>query len=308
MTRSGSFENDSPAWQPSNEEILYTASPDEAFRLLAAQDWIDQFRVETGGKFDMEATVAALGIPLVKEMPIIDGKQVLGAGAIRGIGSERGKVPVAIHLDPEWSADEHNLTTGHELGHLFLETSAGIPSNPGGREIERFCELFGRQMVVPVQELAEVDTVSAEAVTELMARFGTRHTTMIYQLMLAGKLPHRIYVDVGIGGVPNEFRSGKVSRHCLCLDCEMGNRHQPEDEFIPVYDFTSFEWHNTTPFAACVTDWGDLNLFAVLNRAYGRWGPEDDAAVLEEAAAAAKIRQVLARARDQESASDDSAL
>jgi len=173
-----------------NEWVLRSEGLEEAFKELGAQDWIDDFRVETNGKLDITATAEQIGIPVYYEMPIINGERVIAQGMIRGLGKERGRVPIVIHLNPQWSSDEHNLTFGHELGHLFLETAANIVTGEGRDDkVEAFCEFFGRQMVVPLDQISEVKEVNVEAVTELMAKFGTRHTTMIYQLMLAGKMP-----------------------------------------------------------------------------------------------------------------------
>jgi Zn-dependent peptidase ImmA (M78 family) len=280
----------------SNELVLRYQSSYEAFVAFKAQEWIEEFRVETNGRLDISATAEKVGVPVYYEMPIIDGERVLAQGMIRGLGRERGEMPIAIHLNPNWAPDEHNLTFGHELGHLFLEMEAGIVTGSGrDNDIENFCELFGRQMIVPLNELTDIGQVTTETITELMARFGVRHTTMFYQLMLAEKLPSRVFIDSSIGEVPNEFYSGKVRRHCLCLDCEMDKNHTDDttDGYIPVYDLTNFEWSDITSNASRHNNISDMNMFALINKAYGRWSQSDDEKIRGEVERANALRRLL---------------
>jgi hypothetical protein len=291
-----------------NELTLRLQSPYEAFKAFNAQEWITEFRVETNGRLDIAATAEKVGVPLYYEMPVIDGERVFAQGMIRGLGRERGKVPIAVHLNPNWAPDEHNLTFGHELGHLFLEMEVGIINTEGrDDDIENFCELFGRQMVVPLSELESTGQVTTETITELMAKFGVRHTTMFYQLMLADKLPHKVFIDTSIGEVPNEFYSGKVRRHCLCLECEMGMIHQDDtlDTFVPVYDLTSFEWSDITSSARRHITISDMNMFVLVNKAYGRWSEADDEKISAELERHNVLRQAIHEASSYENDDPD---
>lgn len=265
-------------------EFLEAENLHEAFVSFKAAEWIKEFRVETGGKLDIEATAEKIGVPLSMEMPLgPNGKPYLSSGVITGLGPEFGLKPIAIHVNGRYDEDEHNLTFGHEVGHLFLETVAGITQKAGhDQRIEAFCEHFGRQMILPLDQLPEIEEVTPEAVTELMARFGVRHDTIIYQLMLTGKLPRRLYFDTTIEEVPNEFYSHKVERHCLCLDCELHAHHPKitEEDYVPIYDFTMHEWSHTTSKSGCDTiNWRGMNKFVLLNKAYGRWSAQDEAMV-----------------------------
>jgi hypothetical protein len=76
----------------------------------------------------------------------------------------------------------------------------------------------------------------------------------------------------------------------------MGQPHDDEttDTFIPVYDFTSLEWSDITPDASRHNSILDMNMFVLINKAYGRWNESDD----EKISAELERRKVLRQALD----------
>ena len=270
---------------------ILAKGPEAAFELLEAQEWIDDFRVATGNRLDIDATAAQVGVPVFREMPINPktGERVLAQGCIEGIGARRGEVPVSIHLNPTWGEDEHPLTFGHELGHLFLDSLDVHQDSYNHRDIERFCEYFGRQVAAPKEVIAQF---SIEDLPKLVGMFGIRHEALIYQLMVAGKLPRRVYIDTTNGVYPNKFLSNKINRHCVCLDCDCDLPfHQlASTADIPVYDFTAFEWSSRTSNSSCAPNtWMDTKLLREVNMKYDNWTAEDEKHYQEEVECANNI-------------------
>jgi hypothetical protein len=276
-----------------NEYTLNTTNAEQAFRQFHAQVWIDSFRADVNGKLDIEATAANVGVPVLYEMPIgEDWSPVTVLGCVEGL---RGDGPVTVHLNPERGVDEHTVTFGHELGHIFIQTAAGIVVERRRDEVERFCDFFGRQMALPTEKLATQVEFNAHEVAVLAERYGVRYTTVIHQLMLAEKLPRRIVVDTGIGRAANTFYSNKVSRHVVCLDCEMENPHSTTPDLeTPHFDFTDYDWSTITSVTDCDLAMSkEIDEHVALNKAYGRWTDADEAMIPAERERSGRIRHAL---------------
>jgi Zn-dependent peptidase ImmA (M78 family) len=286
-----------------NELTLQVADAEIAFKQFNAQAWIDHFRVETDGKLDIEVTAAKVGVPVLYEMPLgKDGDPIFAQGCVEGL---MGDKPVTIHLNPSWGKDDHLVTFGHELGHIFIETTAGIVVKHRRPEVERFCDFFGTQMALPVEKLIEQETFNAHEVAALSEKYGVRYTTVLHQLMLAGKLPRRIIIDTGIGEAKNSFYSNKVRRHIICLDCEIENPHSTEIDqaTTPHYDFTAFDWSNITSITDCDGHKSSrIDDHVSLNKAYGRWTDVDEAMIPAERERNREMDQLISRwlTKDQE--------
>lgn len=244
-----------------------------AFERTNAQRWIDEFRVCTeNGRLDIEATAARVGVTVDHGMPIMGAHGVL-------TGLENGEP--AVHLNPIFGEDEYAVTFGHELGHLFILTAAGLLVTQREDEVEQFCDIFGYQMALPLADLASIYTIDANLVASMTERYGVRYVTVIHQLMLAGKLPRRITIDSGVGEAKNPFYLGKVKRHVICIDCQIGKPHSTKLDLddTPNFDLTAFEWAGMTPIVECGSEIqsGDPDEFRDLNMAYGRWTDADEA-------------------------------
>lgn len=282
----------------SNEFVLERLDAQASFELMNAQEWIDAFKVEQNGVLDMDATAQKLGVNLVQEMPIDeDGRRVFAQACVVGLGKHRGSKPMTIHLNPDWTKKDESKSFGHEMGHIFLETAAGVVQE-GGRDeaTERFCEFFGLQVALPREELKDVTFEGLTPITALLEKYNVSHMDAFHQLMLVGKLPRRFLFDTGIGEVENPFYSGKVRRHCICVDCEIGRPHggiiSPEEE--PVIDFSAVNWSHTTSYVSCWSKQpNDLDAFIELNKSYGRWTEADEALIDKERARDEEQRRVI---------------
>lgn len=283
---------------PEDFFTIFDQRADLYFEDYKAGEWIRDFRIESNGRLDMEATAANIGVPLFHEMPIFQGERVIADGIIIGLSTDFEYAQLRIHVNPRLEPPKRLLTFGHEVGHLFLDQVAGYKHKAGRDEVaEQFCEFFGREMVLPKEALKNFDAFDPNVVPELMARYGADHQTVIFQLMIAGKLPKRILIDSAIGEVPNPFYSGKVGRHLICLDCEMGARHTaPNTQAeIPIIDFTAHEWNGSTSFNKCHTALlGDrIKNHVDLNKHYGRWTGGDEALIEKEIERPEELRDAL---------------
>jgi hypothetical protein len=282
-------------------DLAYSIRPDHLFESTRAAEWVKDVRAETGGKLDMQATADSLGIPLVLGTAVIDGKEVFSDGCITGLGEKAGVEPIVVYVRPDLPPEDRLLTFGHELGHLFLEKVAGAWTHTRGRnnDVENFCEFFAREMVVSRDELKLVGPVHQSAITELMAQYGAGHQTIIFQLMLAGKLPTRVVLDSEIGEAPNPYYSGKVGRHVICIECEVGAPHiaYEEGDSTPVLDFRGQEWDSRTASNEC-SGRREIETHIAINKMYGRWTPEDDALTENEVQRHSELSAVIESYKD----------
>jgi hypothetical protein len=282
-------------------DLAYSIRPDHLFESTRAAEWIKEVRTETGGKLDMQATADSLGIPLVLGTAVIDGEEVFSDGCITGLGEKTGLEPIAIYVGPDMHIENQLLTFGHEVGHLFLEKVVGLWTHTRGRnfDVENFCEYFGREMVVSHDELKVVNPLNQEAITELMARYGASHQTIIFQLIMAGKLPTRVVLDSEIGEAPNPFYSYKVGRSIICIECELGISHSnyEEGDSTPLLDFRGYEWDSSTSGNEC-TGRREIEDHIAINKHYGRWSPEDEALIENEIESHNELTAVLDSCRN----------
>jgi hypothetical protein len=258
---------------------------DDTFARLHAQAWIDEFKVEQeSGKLDGEATAARIGnVTILREAPPVAGS---AQGELRYNANTRTYL---IYVNPE--SEDQTFTEAHEFGHLFLESAIpGANQSPALKPyVEGFCDFFGRQMTLPAEKLTSIDEVTPAEILKLTEQFDVQYSIVIYQLMQIGKLPRRIYVDTLTGEMlgeldRNEFDRHKVHRYCLCLNCKNDSPHAEEEPYIPVLDLTMFEWADISSGSSCAPNWyRDTNLFAILNKAYGRWTEKDEIHALERA-------------------------
>ncbi|HSW37619.1 MAG TPA: hypothetical protein VLG37_04610 [Candidatus Saccharimonadales bacterium] len=208
--------------------------PDTLMSLTGAKKWIKLFREPKEGALDIEATAAALGIPVSFDY---DGK---GLGGIEGL---KGDAPVWIRLNPHLKGcedGEDKLTIGHEMGHAFLKLVLGYSGEGYSYREEQFCEQFGAEVVVPSERLESIRDITKEKILELASAYQTSIRIVVHQLMVAGKLPPKVMIDSRIGECPNLEYSRKVTRHTCCLDCDFneGSICGSPDYKIPVFDFT----------------------------------------------------------------------
>ena len=264
----------------SEDELAHGTRPDQLFEWSGAAEWIKDNRVEADGKLDMQATADRIGIPLTFGRAVIDGKEVLSLGITRGLGREAGVVPIEIYVLPDLPESEKLLTFGHEVGHYFLEMVSKLwrHDNHQNPQIESFCEFFGREMVVSHRELESVSPMGKDVIVELMHKYGASHQDIIFQLMLAGKLPTRVVMHSEVGKVDNPVYSGKIDQNVICIECELRIPHaqyQPGDG-TPLLDARGHRWNHTTSMNKCTGRRG-LEDFIALNKLYGRWSTEDDA-------------------------------
>jgi hypothetical protein len=62
------------AWSDYNRWTLETISAEKFFDEFEAQKWIDEFRTSgADGRVDIDATAEKVGVPLFREMPVVDG-------------------------------------------------------------------------------------------------------------------------------------------------------------------------------------------------------------------------------------------
>ena len=264
------------------ESMIFAGDTLRTFEFLGAQQWIDEFTVrKESGAVDIEATALKAGVMLVIGMPIVDGKKVYSHGiTLFNKDSDKNLESITVHVNDD-DASNHTITFGHELGHVFLETAVGLGAEYHGDGIEDFCEQFGRQIAVPVEMLADISVVDADTIAQLMDRFEAEHSTVIHQLMLAGKLPRQFIIDTSMPETPNPLYSQKIRRHVFCSDCATGTQHEttPEIGSSFVLDATKYEWSYKTERIECGSvnqDIGDAEGFKTLNTTYGRWSMADD--------------------------------
>jgi hypothetical protein len=264
----------------------FPARPDLLFERLNAREWIDQIRVEENSVLDMLATAQGLGVPL----HIVEFNEFLTDGRTTGIGLERGKLPIAIYVSLDNPVDHQRMVFGHEVGHLFLEEITGAYIHGAqNQDVERFCDYFGRQMVVDPKLLSGVELIDRETILELMNRYGADYDTLVMQLTKVEGLPSRLAIDTEVDlGATNETYAGKVLRSVACLDCELGIEHEPYKigDNVPVINFTDKHWDLT--FNDCTPH--GIESHAAINRLYGRWSEEDEALIQRELEREAEMR------------------
>lgn len=278
-------------------ELALSIRPDHLFESTHAAEWIEEIRVETNGKLDIKATAAKFGVSLIMSKEYADGSRMF-ADCVTGLTGEEDIASVAIRIRPDLSPEDELLIFGHEIGHIFLERVAGVWkhswSSGRNQDVETFCEFFGREVVVSHDEFKDVNPVNNAAITELMAQYGASHQTIIFGLMLAGKLPTRVVLDSEIGKVPNPYYSGKVGRSIVCIECELGIPHvnYSEGDGTPVLDFRGYEWDGHTIRNECSYS-RDIDAHIALNKHYGRWSAEDDALTEAEIKRHNETRKIL---------------
>jgi hypothetical protein len=266
----------------SEHDQIFVTRADHIFEKSHAADWIKTIRAETNGILDIEATAHNLGVPLVMTNYYEDGEKMLADGCVTGLD---GSGPVTIRIRTDLTFEETILTFGHEVGHIFLdqEVDEWMSMWLEHNQVEIFCDFFGREMVVDHNDLKDTDFISESTITGLMDRYGADHQTIIFGLMLAGKLPTRVIIDSEIGDVPNPYYSGKVGRQVICIECELGipHSHNVDKEKTLVLDFRGYERQAITNHNEC-GGIPEIEDHITLNKHYGRWTEEDDALTAEE--------------------------
>ncbi len=264
------------------DSMIFAGDTLRTFEFLGAQKWIDEFTVRKDtGAVDMDATARKVGVMLVVGMPTIDGRKVYSHGlTLFNKDSDNNLESITVHVNDD-DATNHTITFGHELGHVFLETAVGLGAEYHGGGIEDFCEQFGRHIAVPIEMLAEIKNADADTISQLMERFEAEHSTVIHQLMLAGKLPRQFIIDTSMPATPNPLYSQKVRRHVFCSDCATGTQHETISEFDSsfVLDATKYEWSYKTERIECGRvnqDVDEFEGFKNLNITYGKWSMADD--------------------------------
>lgn len=267
-----------------NEWSLEVEQSNELFRRSKAQQWIDLYRFDDYGTLNIESTARNVGID-VKFVDTanmkLDGLSVVTAGCIdfTYLSFMRGVRPVVKLNVESHRRSELRTTFGHELGHLFLESAAGVSPTLEHEATERFCDYFGEQMALPLSELEDIEEVSGANVEEIMSRYGVSHTTALRQLMRAGKLPRRFICDSKLGQTGNPLYAGKVQMGVICIDCAVGAEHEPirEDTVIDSYDFSDQYWAHAHEFCSCdLTLDRSIETHRQLNLHYGLWTDDDE--------------------------------
>jgi Zn-dependent peptidase ImmA (M78 family) len=99
--------------------------------------------------------------------------EIAGSGELRRDG-DRLRVFYSIDL----SADRRRFTIAHEMGHALLESTG--PKRPQkGKEVERLCDMFAAELLMPRQEFLDRahGEASTERILELARHFRTSLTT-----------------------------------------------------------------------------------------------------------------------------------
>ncbi|CAN5186665.1 hypothetical protein BH09PAT3_BH09PAT3_3850 [soil metagenome] len=250
-----------------NEDTLLFKEPPEAFEDMNAQAWIDTFRIEdSAGRFDVEATVAAAGIALRMDGLDRNGKQVLSQGFLSIVEGKPHTMTINMPMDD----GEIGITAGHELGHAFLITAAGLKGYHGRAE-EAFCDYFGLQTALPAQKLREIKTVDTDTVATLKTMAQIKPTTVMRELARVGLVPPQILVRSTLSARYSPEYAGLLRESVMCVDCEDHHDHNKTVDVasLPFYDFTSQPWgdyfwtsrHTTNDMADLIT----------LNLQHGLW-------------------------------------
>lgn len=130
-------------------------------------------------------------------------------------------MPLAIFVRPD--GNNELVTFGHEVGHIFMGLVARSNYGQHNRELEAFCELFGREMALPSCELRSITVANESVIMDLLETYGTDLDTTLTQLVELGKLPRKLLV---LTRVPLEYggmHAGRVVEVVFCFDC---NEHE----------------------------------------------------------------------------------
>lgn len=283
-----------------NRTIVATADIDTSFLALDAQRWIDIFRVEKQGRLDMDATADNAGVELIYAQPLDEeGERMFTPGIVRNLETNGA---ASIVINPDWHVHDYPATFGWLLGSIYLETACGVDTSGLGRHerINNFCNLFGRQLMMPAKVFVDFESLNQTTLLEQMMKHGSNHQDVIHQLMLHDKLARRISFDTRIGDVQNPVYANRIDRYIVCLDCELMKPHDegPHPETTPNFDFSGLEWSGNTSYNSCSPP-HDLAKFIALNRQYGTWSDEDDALIDEEYVRELRQREELSHLFDE---------
>lgn len=273
------FEGDERFRGEVNAEALFDQLTfPELFKRFNCAEWIAAFRQPPTGQLDVDATAEIVGTPLVRESTFYNG----GASAfITGLGKDYGKVDPHVHLDNVGRIGLERTSFGHELGHLFLASAAGLTDDGiRPRSEEEFCDYFGRQFALPLSELDGIESVTPAVVAGLVEAYGIEPMDAFHQLMLKGLLPRRFKIETSMGEEGRGFFRNKVTEVTVCLDCELEQVHEhakPETRML-VFNYAAYDWAHHMPFNHCDGDDRlDPDRLARLSKKHGRWTEEDEA-------------------------------
>jgi hypothetical protein len=139
---------------------------------------------------------------------IVVDPEIPSAGELRRIGTQF-QIAVAQGMPPT----RQRFTIAHELGHAFFEsTGPGCPRS--GDELERICDLFAAELLMPQAAVrARFESVTgAEAIVGLVRDFGVSPAAAVRRAnevtkthSIAVSADHRILAS---SGLPHEFSRG----------------------------------------------------------------------------------------------------
>lgn len=182
------------------------------FEILGAIAWIAKHRMPRYGQLDMHDTAKMLGIPFSYD------DNELALGRTTGIpGAADEGLPLAITVRPE--RGDELLTFGHEVGHVFLGLVAQLQHEYHSREVEAFCDLFGREMVLQRRRLASILETDEPTVLGIMESSGADLYTTLMQLIEVGKLPRKMAVLTKAPADGGGKHAGQVIEAVVCFDC-----------------------------------------------------------------------------------------
>ena len=178
---------------------------EEAYRKLDAQNWIDSYRQPWSGPLMARKMCELVGIRLNEDV------QMSGEGSVTNL-EEPCAGPVTVNLAKY--GEEPMLTLGHEVGHIYLRLTRNAPDNNYRyRRVEEFCELFGVNLALPLNDVSKISIIPSEIVS-LSLTYGLRPSRVLYQLMRLGELPDRVGVRSLYAPRNVQYR-GVVCRCCI---------------------------------------------------------------------------------------------
>jgi hypothetical protein len=167
------------------------------------------------------------------------------SGELRRKGKERSII-YSMHL----SADRRRFTIAHEMGHAVLET-AGFPLPHSGIEIERLCDKFAAEILMPksvflsrlgdsltVQRLLDLKRtfkVSLVAIAyrcfnlQRLSAFEVENGTVVWGVGVVKKGPLHL-VDPGLRLVIDEAEESEAGNHEMYF-VDQGNTYRGEVEW-----------------------------------------------------------------------------
>jgi hypothetical protein len=185
------------------------------FELVGAADWIAHHRMPRQGPLDTQSTADSLGVP------VLWGHQAGVYGRTYGLPTTKQLVnPLEIYLRPDMQASDALITFGHEVGHIYLSLILGVDhSGTEVQEIEDFCELFGREMLLPKSELLHLTEVNELVIADLMSAYQVDLKNVLYQLVRAGKMPRKFNFKIEVPDDGGSRLAGKNLTKVYCFDC-----------------------------------------------------------------------------------------